>query len=353
MNAPIFYGGWNVEFYYALSIFTAFAISFVMTPIVRWLAVQWDVIDAPTSSVKTHKVPTPSLGGVAIYLGFVGTLVILRFTTQFPTGTLRNLRALIIGGTFVFLLGIIDDLAKPNGLGFKTKFLIQILAASALLSYGIGIKFISPEYFAAALTILWVVGISNAFNIIDIMDGLSASQAAIAGLGFLMISLPSEQLYVNFASGALAGAALGFIPWNVSSKSKIFMGDSGSLFIGFILAAVSLGTRYSDINDLGVFAPLFILLVPMYDTFFVMYLRMRKGKSPFLGSRDHFALRLEQMGFKRKQIVLLAAGAAMFLSFCGFLVTQLSIVWAGCVYAIVLVWILMLSRSLAKVKVRE
>ncbi len=339
-----------VELYYAFAVLCAFLITLLATPVVRWVAIRMDVIDAPTSPVKTHKIPTPGWGGIAVYLGFVGTLVILRLITQFPTGTLRNLRALILGGTFVFVLGLIDDFAKPNGLGFKTKFLVQTLAAAALLSFGIRIHFVTPEYLAIGLTIFWVVGISNAFNIVDIMDGLSASLAAIAALGFLMISLPSEQHYVNFASAALAGAALGFLPWNFSKRSKIFMGDSGSLFLGFILAAIAMGTQYSEVNDMGVFAPLFILLVPIYDTFFVMYLRMKAGQSPFLGSRDHFALRLEQLGFKRKDIVAMAASAAAFLGFCGYLVTQLTLLWALCVYAIVFFWVMMLSRSLARVK---
>src|SRR5205814_5488794 len=127
-----------------------------------------------------------------------------------------------------------------------------------------------PAYVGAAVTMIWVVGITNAFNIIDIMDGLAASQAAVAAVAFLLISLPSEELYVNFASAALAGAALGFLPWNLSKRRKIFMGDSGSMLLGFLLAGISMGTSYSNVNNLGVYAPLLILLVPMYDTFFVM-----------------------------------------------------------------------------------
>ena len=224
---------------YFIAIPTAFPISFILTPIVRALALRFGWVDAPSSSVKTHKVTTPSLGGVAIFAGFAGTLLLLRFMTQFPTGTLRSLRGLLVGGALVFLLGIVDDLKKPAGLHFKPKFLVQGLAAVVLMSFDLQIHFIAPDYLAKLLTFFWVVGITNAFNIIDIMDGLSASQAAIAAAGFLMISLPSEALYVNFASAALAGAALGFIPWNMSSKKKIFMGDSGSLFLGFMLASVS------------------------------------------------------------------------------------------------------------------
>ncbi|OGR82355.1 MAG: hypothetical protein A3J74_02750 [Elusimicrobia bacterium RIFCSPHIGHO2_02_FULL_57_9] len=338
-------------YFYAIT--AAFAASFVLTPGIRLLAIRYGWVDVPSSSVKTHKVTTPSMGGIAIFTVYSATLLLLRYWTQFPTGTLYSLRALLMGGAVIFCLGIIDDLKKPEGLGFKAKFFGQVLAAGVLILFDLRIQFITPDYLAIALTLLWVVGITNAFNIIDIMDGLSASQAAIAALGFLMISLPSEELYVNFASAALAGAALGFIPWNLSHRRKIFMGDSGSMLLGFLLAGISLGTKYTEVNDLGVFAPLLILLVPVYDTFFVIFLRMRQGQSPFLGSKDHFALRLEKVGYSRRNIVLMASVAAAFLCFCAFLATQSTPGWALGIYAVILAEILLLSRTLARVAMRD
>lgn len=333
----------------------AFLISLLLTPLVRMLAVRWNWVDLPNTAVKTHKTTTPSLGGIAIYLSFALTLLWLRYTTDFPTGTLRTLRGLLFAATLVFLAGVVDDLKKKSGtgLGFKQKFFAQGVAAATLVLWGLRIRFVSPDYIAWALTGLWVVGITNALNIIDIMDGLAASQAGIAAFCLLLISLPSEELYVNFAAAAVCGATLGFLPWNFSGKTKIFMGDSGSMLLGFLLAALSLGTRFSDVNDLGVYAPLLILLVPMYDTLFVMYLRIRKGQSPFLGSKDHFALRLERMGYSREKIVFMAAAAAGFLGFCAFLVTQLTLWWAACIYAVVLIEILLLSRALAKVAMHD
>lgn len=338
---------------YLYAIAAAWLVSFFLTPLVRALALRLDILDTPSSSVKTHKIATPCLGGMAIYCAYVATLLLLRYQTQFPTGTLRSLRGLLIGGTLVFLLGVVDDLQKPHGLGFKPKFAVQALAACVLVAFGLRIQFITPDYLALGLTVFWIVGITNAFNIVDIMDGLSASQAAIAALGFLVISLPSEELYVNFASASLAGAALGFLPWNMSERRKIFMGDSGSMLLGFWLAAIALGAKYSEVNTLGPYAPLFILLIPMYDTFFVMYLRLRQGLSPFLGSKDHFALRLEKVGYSRERIVLMAAAAAAFLGFCAFLVTLLPLAWALCLYGVVLIEILLLSRALAKVAMRD
>ena len=222
----------------AISFACAATVSFLLTPLVRFFALRFGPLDAPTSSVKTHKEPTPVFGGVAIWAGFMATMLLLRLTTSFPTGTLYNLRALVLGGTLVFALGLIDDMKRPQGVDYKPKFVVQSAAALLLIFFGLRIRFLQPDYVAAAVTVVWVVGVTNAFNIVDIMDGLSTSQAAVAALGFLMISLPSEELYVNFASAALAGAALGFLPWNLSKNSKIFMGDCGSLLLGFLLAGI-------------------------------------------------------------------------------------------------------------------
>ncbi|MBI4057265.1 MAG: undecaprenyl/decaprenyl-phosphate alpha-N-acetylglucosaminyl 1-phosphate transferase [Elusimicrobia bacterium] len=335
---------------YLLSTLTAFGLSLVLTPLVRWIVVRLDFLDRPFGNIKTHGQATPAMGGLAIGLAFGITLVLLRFWTQFPTGTLRNLRGILLGGSLIFFLGAVDDVRKPHGLGVVPKFFVQILAALVLIYFDIRIHFIKPDYLAILLTIFWVVGVVNAFNIIDIMDGLSASQAAAAALGFFWIALPSEAIYVNFTSAVLLGAAAGFLPYNFSKNLKIFMGDSGSLFLGFVLAAVSLGTDYSRINPLGVFAPLFILGIPIYDTLFVMVMRWLKGRSPFMGSRDHFPLRLEAMGYGRGEIVMLTTLASLVLSFFAFLATQVPLLWGFWIYLFVGGEFVLLSLVIARVK---
>src|SRR5262249_48552375 len=143
----------------------------------------------------------------------------------------------------------------------------------------------------------------------------------IASLGFLFISLPSEEIYVNVAAAAMAGSLLGFIPYNLSKRLKIFLGDTGSLLVGFILAALSLGTAYTRVNNLGIFAPILILGLPLYDTCLVAYLRFLRGMSPFLGSRDHFALRLEKFGLFREEILVLVYAISLMLVFSAYEVT--------------------------------
>ena len=325
-------------------------LSLALTPLLRLLALRFGQLDRPTD-IKTHKIPTPLLGGVAVFAAFSATLLVMRFYTSFPTGTLRDLRVMLMGGAVMFLLGFIDDLYKPHGLGVKAKFAVQFTVAIFVVMYGFRIRFIHPEYLAAALSVLWIVGVSNAFNIIDIMDGLSAGQATLAAFGFLLIAFPSESIYVNFASAALAGAALGFLPYNMSKRFKIFMGDSGSLLCGFVLALIALGTKYSSVNPLGVYAPLFILAVPIYDTLFVSVMRLRRGHSPFLGSKDHFALRLEKIGFSRRWVVWLASLATMVLSIFAWLMTQVPLGWGVVIAAALAIEFLLVSAAIAKIKI--
>lgn len=296
------------------------------------MAVRLRIFDRPLSEVKTHKQPVPYLGGAAIAGGLTVSLFAARFLTSFPTGTLHALRGIISGSVIIFLLGLVDDLS-PHGIGYKKKFLVQFAAALCLILFDIRIKFVTPSWLAYLLTAIWIVGVTNAINIVDIMDGLASGLGMIASLGFLFISLPSEEIYVNFTAAALAGALLGFLPFNLSKRWKIFMGDTGSLLTGFVLAALSLGTSYSRINNLGVFAPILILALPIYDTFLVIYLRFTKGLSPFLGSRDHFALRLEAYGFFREEILVMCYAASLLLTFVAYEVTVVPTSYAVLLYA--------------------
>jgi len=335
---------------YLLAFLLPFLLSLGFTPLVRLAAVKLGLLDKPTD-IKTHKTPTPLFGGLSIFAAFALSLAVMRFYTSFPTGTLRDLRVILLGGGVMFLLGFIDDLRKPDGLGFKVKFAVQFAVAFFTVLYGVRINFIQPDYLSFALSVFWIVGVSNAFNIIDIMDGLSAGQAALAAFGFLLIAFPSESIYVNFASASLAGAALGFLPYNFSKKYKIFMGDSGSLFCGFVLALVAMGTKYSAVNPLGVYAPLFILAVPIYDTIFVSVLRLRRGHSPFLGSRDHFALRLEKIGFSRRQVVRLASLATLALALFAWLITQVPLVWGVLIVGVLGLEFVLIGVAIAKIKI--
>lgn len=323
---------------YILTLVAATLFSLFMTPLVRFIAIKMDILDHPSTSVKTHTEPVPYLGGVAIFISFLVSLFLVRYLTAFPSGTLRSLRGILLGGVLIFSMGLADDV-KKGGLHYSTKFMIQILAAVMLIRFGVRLQFIDPPWLAYAFTIIWIVGITNAFNIIDIMDGLSSGVGIIASFAFLFISLPTEEIYVNFAAVALAGAALGFIPYNLSKRFRIFMGDCGSLFLGFLLGALSMGTSYGKENSWGVFAPILILGVPIFDTSLVFFLRIKRGISPFLGSKDHFPLRMEKLGWKRPHILLFCWAFALFFSLGAYILPTCTLVVAislGIFYAVIL-----------------
>ncbi|MBI5574559.1 MAG: undecaprenyl/decaprenyl-phosphate alpha-N-acetylglucosaminyl 1-phosphate transferase [Elusimicrobia bacterium] len=332
--------------FYLYSFLISFIVAIFTTPILILVAKKYDIIDHPKTPVKTHRVATPYLGGLAIFFGFVTSLFIIRYITNFPTGTLRSLRGIIIGATFIIIVGLIDDLKT---IGFKVKFLWQIVVAIILINFDIRIKFIQPQYLADILTIVWVVGIINAINIIDIMNGLASGISFIAAMTFLFIALPTEEIYVNLAAVSLAGGIFGFIKYNFP-KAKIFMGDTGSMFLGFVLSALSLGTSYTKINDVALYSPILILGIPIFDTFYVMYLRFRKGKSPFLGSKDHFALRLEVVGLSRKNVVIFIWLISIILSFAAFVISRVQLLVAIVIYAIILALAIFGGWKLSKIK---
>jgi len=332
---------------YAGAFFLALALSYAFTPLFRKIALKVEILDHPVPNIKVHPRPVPYLGGLAIWLAFILTLLAVRFLTHFPSGTLRNLRGIFYGGTLIMVLGLIDDIWR---LDYRVKFFGQFIASIILILYNIRIEFIPTLGLAIFLTIFWIVGVTNAINIIDIMDGLAAGVAVIAGLAFFFIALPTEKIYVNFAALALAGSCLGFLRYNWQ-PARIFMGDSGSLFIGFILAAISLGESYTTINNIGLLAPFLVLGIPIYDTLIVMFFRMLKGQSIFVGSRDHFAFRLEAMGYERKKVVLINLYLSAVLGFAAFLITMVKFEFAVIMYALIIAFAIIYATRLISVRV--
>jgi UDP-GlcNAc:undecaprenyl-phosphate GlcNAc-1-phosphate transferase len=328
----------------------ALLVSLILTPLMRQVAIRLNIMDHPDQNLKTHENDIPYLGGIAILAGFIGALVLIRFFTHFPTGTLKSIRGIFFGTYLLALIGLVDD-TKRGGLHFKTKFVLQMLAALVLIHFDVRIKFANPPWVSDVLTIFWVIGITNALNLCDIMDGLAGGITVIASLAFLFISLPTEEIYVNFASAALAGACLGFLPFNLSKKRRIFMGDTGSLSLGFVLAALAMGTSYTKINNIGLFSPLLILVLPIYDTVLVTFCRLKKGQSPFLGSKDHFPLRLKKMGLGLKQILLVCYTLCVAGSIGAYLMTTLPLPKAVSVMILALVLLGLISWRILKVEV--
>lgn len=310
--------------YYLVTLVISFAVSAAFMPLCILAARKLNIMDFPTSSIKTHTSAVPYLGGAAVFAGFVLSLALIRYLSHFPTGTLYQLRGIVIGSTVIFVMGVVDDI---HDLDYKIKFFVQIVAASVLFRYGIGIKIFQVPLLNYVLSVLWILAITNGFNIIDVMDGLTATVLIASGLFFFLVSLPTEQIYVNFSALAVFGAAAGFLLFNFP-PAKVFMGDAGSLTTGFIMAAISLGAKYSAVHPVGIFAPMLILAIPLFDLLFVMIHRTRRGLSPFLGSKDHFALRMLKLGFSKKEVLLRVFITSAVLGFSAWLLTIIPMTWA-------------------------
>ena len=307
--------------------------------------------DVP-GGLKKHAAAVPVVGGSAILLGLCASLVFIRLTTAFPSGTLHSLRGILLGGLLIFALGLADDFNKPQGISITLRLLGQATAALLLIRYGIHVSLFDCPVLSYTLTVLWVLGITNAFNLLDISDGLCVSQAAVCCLGLCVIALPSEFIYVNFCACAMLGACTGFWPYNHSKRIKTFLGDSGSTLLGFVIAALSMGTGYSQHSNLGFLAPLLILAIPLFDTGFVCLMRVCQGKNPLCGSNDHAALRLMKVGLSKNETLLLFTGAAIFFNILAFAVTKTSMIAAATVYFVAALILGLAALFLSRIRIK-
>lgn len=335
---------------YLLCTLIACAVTALALPFLRVYAGPY-LTDKP-GGLKKHAQAVPVVGGCAVLLGLAASLIFIRLTTAFPSGTLHSLRGILGGGLLIFLLGLADDFKKPRGLSISIRLLGQTAAALILIAYGVHVTLFDCAPLSYLLTVLWVIGITNAFNLLDISDGLCVSQAAVCCLGLCVIALPSEFIYVNFCACALLGACAGFWPYNHSARVKTFLGDSGSTLLGFIIAALSMGTGYSEHSNLGFLAPLLILAVPLFDTGFVSLMRLCKGKNPLCGSNDHAALRLMKIGLSKNETLLLFTGAGIFFNILAFAVTKISIIPAATVYFVSALILAMAALFLSRIRIK-
>lgn len=263
----------------------SFLFSLYGTPIARNAGIKFGIVDKPDGVLKLHEEPIPYLGGLAIFLAF---LISLSLVFEFSRETL----GILFGGSIIMTLGLIDDIGK---LSPRIKFIGEFLAVYILIKSGIYIKlWFLPEYLSIPLTFLWMIGIINSFNLIDVMDGLSAGIAFIVSSVFFVMAIITENPSVAIISMALSGACLGFLNYNYNPAS-IFMGDSGSLFLGFIISSISIMLDYTKINKFAFIAPFFVLWIPIFETVFLFFKRLSRGESPFKGSRDHTSIRLRSL----------------------------------------------------------
>ena len=283
----------------------AMLVSFLLSPVVKSFAYKIGAIDVPKDARRMHKKPTPRLGGLAIFLGFI--LSVLLFVRPIDT----QLRGILLGSVIIVVLGVVDDSA-PLRASFK--FLVQIAAALVAVYHGVVVEILSnPNVFSdepywylgwasVPITVLWIVGITNSVNLIDGLDGLANGVSTISAGTMLVIALLVSEGQTALIMAALVGACVGFMPYN-RNPAQMFMGDTGSTFLGYILATVSIQGLFKYYAIISFAVPFLILGLPMFDTLFAIVRRLVHGQNPMSPDRGHIHHRLIDMGLNQKQAV--------------------------------------------------
>ncbi|MGO5021972.1 MraY family glycosyltransferase [Lawsonibacter sp. LCP25S3_G6] len=304
-------------------------VALLTTPVVRSLAFRVGAVDVPKDSRRMHDHPIPRMGGLAIFFGFMlSVLIFLPLTPQ--------MRGMLLGGVIIVILGIFDDI---YALPAVPKFLVQIGAALIAVLAGNKILVLSnPNVFSSdpfwnlgilsiPISVFWVVGITNAVNLIDGLDGLACGVSTISSMTLLVIALIVSEPETAVLTAALAGGCIGFLPYNLN-PAKIFMGDTGSTFLGFILAVVSIQGLFKFYAIISFAVPFLMLGLPIFDTTFAIIRRLAKGQSPMTPDRGHIHHRLIDMGFSQKQAVATLYVISAILGLSAVVLTTIGVVKA-------------------------
>jgi len=281
----------------------------------------------------------PLIGGVAIGLSFALTSIFGLFLYRSHS---PQVLGVVIASFTMLIFGLIDDLRE---LSIVSKFLVQFLAASALIYFGVKTQIVSIGNLAnIIITLLWVLGITNAINHLDVMDGLATGTSLIAALALFIISILNGDINAGILSLSVAAAAFGFLLYNFP-PAKVYMGNSGSHFLGFVLAAVALVISYAPLERrVALLSPLLILGLPVFDTAFLILVRIIKRSSPFKKSNDHPALKLLALGYSKKKALLAMLCLCLFFSLCGVLLSRSS----NLMGIALIVFVIFVSLSLTK-----
>ncbi|OCS86819.1 glycosyltransferase family 4 protein [Caryophanon latum] len=324
-----------------VSLVVAFVASILLTPLVKKLAFKIGAVDAPNHR-KVHARIMPRLGGLAIYFAFLIGYIFLKVTTGFETeyGT-----AILIAATIIVITGVIDDMREISA---KAKMLGQFAAALIVVFVGgIQIEVINLPFggtidfglLGIPLTILWIVGITNAINLIDGLDGLAAGVSTIACITLAVMAMIMGNGFVIAMASILAAASLGFLLFNFH-PAKIFMGDTGALFLGFMISVIAL-LGFKNVTIISFIIPIIMLGVPISDTFFAIVRRLRTGKKWSDPDKSHLHHCLLNQGFTHRQTVLIIYGIAAMFGLAA-IIFSMAKVWG----AIILIAVILLAIEL-------
>lgn len=324
--------------------------SFLCTPMAKRLAVKIGAIDVPKDNRRMHKKPIPRLGGFAIFLGFfVSTMV---FSFNFIT---REIYGILIGAMIIVALGMADDVLALKA---KYKFVVQVIAVSMPVLCGVRIEWFPsflgenpyqalPLGWSVVVSIIWLLAILNAVNIIDGLDGLACGVSIIMTISCTVILILLESPQIAIIAAALAGACMGFLPYNMN-PAKIFMGDTGAMFIGYTLACLSIEGLFKAYAIVAFFVPVLLYLLPIFDLLFAAVRRVLTGHSPMEADKSHLHHKLIAVGFSQKQAVFILYGVAAILGFCAVLMTNDSfvktVITIAAVFVIIMIGAFILYR---------
>lgn len=338
---------------YVMAFFFAFVISFLITPLARKLAIKVGALDVPKSDRKIHKDAMPYFGGIAMYIAIIACMYV------FLPSTKTNM-SVMIGATLLVLVGIVDDMYEMPA---KIKLAFQILAAIIAVYGGVRIYFITNPFHTMGLsslnilsipiTIIWIVGITNTINLIDGLDGLAAGVSGIAALALLFTVTPLGYSFIIVECAIVAGAAFGFLPHNFN-PAKIFMGDTGSMLLGYMLAIVAILGAAKSVATITLIIPIFAIGLPILDTLFAIVRRLINKKPIMEADKEHLHHQLMKKGLNQKQTVLVLYGISIFLGLTAVFISKTNTktgIWVGVVVAIL---ILILANKLNLIrKARE
>lgn len=324
----------------------SFLLGILLIPLAMKVAFKTGIIDKPNTKLKKHKSPVPYLGGVAIYLAFAIPVIAAKIIMH---QAIYGVVGILAGATIMMIMGLIDDIKNLKPV---TKLVIQLVVALIILKVNMNIKFMDSNLLNMFITVIWIVGVTNSINLIDIMDGLAGGVAAVASLAFFVVAFLSGRINDMIPAIALFGALVAFLFYN-RSPAKIYMGDAGSLFLGFMMAALALNESYSRNNIIAVLSPIVILGVPIFETLMLIVIRLSKGVLPIYGTNDHLAQRLVMIGLTKQQAVLFLITLTLILSVMAVISTLLSMSGALVLYLFITVAALMFVVLLMAVDMKD
>ena len=294
---------------YFLLFVIAYLLVGALTPLMRRIAIATDVIDRPNSSHKSHKKPVPYLGGVAIIIGVITVSYATSLVSNFTTNTFWLATSVLGPALLLGLIGLWDDLKNLQPLPrFIAQSIAGVFTAGILIFTDNVGNPTGSAIFDSIITVIWVVGICNSINFFDNLDGGAAGTVAISSITLAFLALNGDQFLIAALSTVTAGATLGFLVWN-KSPAKIYMGDAGALFLGVLIATLTIRLHPNSDTQLGSYlTPVFLLAVPILDTTIAVLSRLRRGLSPFQGGQDHLSHRLIRAGLSRKQSAMMLWG---------------------------------------------